>query len=347
MTSISSEWQSMKGTNLANHSEVSVEEVILSVTVFAHNPRPDYLQRVLDALRSQTLSKERWELILVDNASREKLAARFDLSWHPNGRIVRNDIPEEESSLTGARMRGVAEARGKWVIFVDDDNVLAPNYLESVLEIDRRSPQLGTFSGAIALQYEDAAKAVPRQLEHLLCKREPAAPIWSNDVNHHISTPWGAGMCVRREIGLAYAEKLKAEPERGRLDPTGSGMMFGGDTDIAYLGCAMGFAKGVYPELKLTHLIPARRCTMEYLLKNLEAHSYSSMLHAWVNTGRVLPLRRDLKGKISSAVRWLFMTRLERQCAAAYRRGLNRAIRDLPPKITVRSANMPQQPAES
>jgi hypothetical protein len=39
----------------------------LSVIICCHNPRIDYLLRVLKALSEQTLLKERWELLLIDN----------------------------------------------------------------------------------------------------------------------------------------------------------------------------------------------------------------------------------------------------------------------------------------
>jgi hypothetical protein len=55
----------------------------LSVVICAHNPRP---HRVLEALRSQTLPKQQWELLLIDNSSSDPLMAQWDLSWHPNGR---------------------------------------------------------------------------------------------------------------------------------------------------------------------------------------------------------------------------------------------------------------------
>jgi glycosyltransferase involved in cell wall biosynthesis len=75
----------------------------ISVIVCSHNPRIDYLTRVLVALRDQTLSPERWELLLIDNASREPLSNGFDLAWHVRGRHVR----EEELGLTRARLRGI------------------------------------------------------------------------------------------------------------------------------------------------------------------------------------------------------------------------------------------------
>ena len=81
----------------------------LSVTavVCTHNPRPDHLGPTLDSLRAQTLPTNRWEFLLVDNASAEPLAGRTDLGWHPNGRVVR----EDRTGLTWARLRSFHEAR--------------------------------------------------------------------------------------------------------------------------------------------------------------------------------------------------------------------------------------------
>src|SRR5277367_5769846 len=97
----------------------------ISVIVCTHNPRADYLRRTLDALREQNFPLNKWELLLIDNASEKPLAEVYDLSWHPQGRHVR----ELELGLTAARVRGIRESNGGLLVFVDDDNVLAPDYL--------------------------------------------------------------------------------------------------------------------------------------------------------------------------------------------------------------------------
>src|SRR5271155_5863652 len=98
----------------------------LSAIICAHNPREDYLRRVLDGLRAQTLPLEQWELLLIDNASGVSVADRFDLSWHPLGRHIR----EEELGLTPARLCGMKESKAEILVLVDDDTVLDPDYLE-------------------------------------------------------------------------------------------------------------------------------------------------------------------------------------------------------------------------
>src|SRR5882672_7306824 len=97
----------------------------VSVIICTHNPRPHYLVRALNALRAQTLSFDRWEFLLVDNASKEPVAETYDISWHPNARHVL----EQELGLAPARRRGMREATCDLFIFVDDDNVLDPEYL--------------------------------------------------------------------------------------------------------------------------------------------------------------------------------------------------------------------------
>jgi glycosyltransferase involved in cell wall biosynthesis len=63
----------------------------------------------------------------------------WDISWHPRGRHVR----EDEIDVTAARMRGIRESSGDLLVFVDDDNVLAPDFLKRALLVLRRHPFLG------------------------------------------------------------------------------------------------------------------------------------------------------------------------------------------------------------
>jgi|SRR5580704_11614417 glycosyltransferase involved in cell wall biosynthesis len=91
-----------------------------SVILCSHNPRPHYLTRVLSALKDQTLAKDRWELLLIDNASDKPLAPNYDLSWHR----AAAHIKEPELGLAFARHRGIHEAKGDIWVFVDDDNLL-------------------------------------------------------------------------------------------------------------------------------------------------------------------------------------------------------------------------------
>lgn len=235
----------------------------LSVIICTHNPRPDYLRRVLEGLRAQTLPKEQWELLLIDNASTEPLAGNSDLSWHPQAR----HILEEELGLTPSRLRGINESVGEFVLFVDDDNVLNPTYLESSKSILEKMPWLGAIGGQILPEYETQPPDWLVPVERVLAIRRADVPRWSNAVDDWKAQPWGAGMVLRREVCNKYVNKLHNDDLRKQLDRKGTSLFSGGDTDFVLTSLELDLGFGVFPELIVTHLIPAQRMTKEYILR--------------------------------------------------------------------------------
>ena len=297
----------------------------VSVVIPAHNPRGDYLALVLDALRRQSLPAADWELVVVDNRSTEPLAARLDLGWHPNARVVR----EEMLGLTRARLAGFAASKGEIIVLVDDDNVLGGDYLSRVLEVAQECPFLGVWGGSIAPRYEDPGLAPPNSLLPLLTVRVTAEDLWSNDPSHHASTPWGAGFCLRRSVALRYARELEEQPQRAALDLQGKRLLYSGDTDIAYTACRMGLGKAVMARLTLEHLIPKQRCSAEYLCRVAEGRGYTEVLHDYVLHGQMPDGRRSVASSIRAAVRRLRHTRLENKVMTAHDAGRTAAMRDL------------------
>src|SRR5712691_7176605 len=124
---------------------------MLSVITCTHNPRWDYFQRCLDALRNQRLPYNQWELVVVDDRSDEPLADRIDLCWHPAAHIVR----EETLGLTAARLRGIRETTGELLVFVDDDNLLDPDFLENAARTAEEKSFLGSWSGQCRPEFEE------------------------------------------------------------------------------------------------------------------------------------------------------------------------------------------------
>ena len=243
----------------------------LTVALPTYNPRLDFLERVLASLRAQSVAPSHWDFLVIDNNSTPAVSGQIDLAWHPRGSVA--------VEATQGKMHAIAAAfkqtRTDLVMFLDDDTVAAPDLIEQTLRIAAQHPMLGTWSPRVELELEDATAAVPPRLRQLLSERLIEAPAWSNDPDHTPSTPWGGGMCVRRAVAEAYLAQTAANPRRLQLDPMGDQPGYGGDTDLSYTGCSIGLGMGVFPQLRITHLIPARRCTLEYLLRNLEAHEFS------------------------------------------------------------------------
>jgi glycosyltransferase involved in cell wall biosynthesis len=297
----------------------------LSVVIPTHNPRPDYLNRVLDGLARQTLSLQEWEAVIVDNASDYPVANVVDLGWNPNGKIIR----EEKLGLTAARLAGFSASSGDVIALVDDDNVLAPDYLATAVQLAESHPFLGSWSGCVELVFEPGSAAPPPSWRSYLTERFCEKAVWSNDPSHNASTPWGAGMCLRRSLAVAYLQSSEADPDRLKLDLQGRELIYGGDTDIAYQGCAMGLGKGVFPGLKVSHLIPAARCERAYLLRVIEGHAYSEVLHHWVLHGSLPAESSGWMDGLKRAGRMLLSTADQRAHDRARRKGRLRARREL------------------
>lgn len=238
----------------------------ISVVICAHNPRPNYLRRVLDALRSQTLAPLQWELLLVDNASDKPLASSWDLSWHQNGR----HLMEPELGLSAARLCGMRESAGGIIVFVDDDNVLDPDYLSTALGIGEAWPNLGTWgSGTTLPEFEQPPPISLQGFLPSLALRETTVAQWGNVLAQE-ATPWGAGLCIRRKVAEAYLCRWEESAVR-ITDRKGTSLLGGGDVEISFVARDIGCGTGVFPELKLLHLIPKERVSSSYLLKLYQA----------------------------------------------------------------------------
>jgi glycosyltransferase involved in cell wall biosynthesis len=246
----------------------------ISVVICTHNPQTDYLSRVLQALSSQTLSKESWELLLIDNASEEILSTKMDLSWHPHSRHIR----EEQLGLTPARIRGIKESIANILIFVDDDNVLDINYLEIALQISNDYPIIGAWGGQILPEFEEPPETWAKPYIWMLAIRELESDRWSNIPYLYDSAPIGAGMCIKRSVAEKYSSLAISNPQRLNLDRKGQSLISCGDVDLVCTACDIGLGTGVFTSLKLTHIIPSKRLKKDYLLKLAEANGYSSVI---------------------------------------------------------------------
>lgn len=234
----------------------------LSVIICTYNPRDEYLQRTLDGLRAQDLHFGDWELIVVDNASSDPVADRFDLSWHPRGRHVR----EDELGLTPARLCGIRNAKADVLLFVDDDNVLDSDYLSTGLRIGIEYSWLGTWGGQQTGEFEIEPPAQLLPYIEMLAIRKVSRIQWSN-MYQFSSTPVGAGMFIRTDIAKSYLVKATSNTHMKGLDRKGSSLASAGDIDMAWSAIDSGYGCGVFPELHLVHIISKGRLTEDYFLR--------------------------------------------------------------------------------
>ena len=105
----------------------------ISVIVPIYNVEPQLLQACLDSVVKQTLRRQEYEIILVDDCSTTKdTLAVIDAFTKatPNMKVVRH---KENLGPNEARHSGVKAASGGYVFFVDGDDMLTRDAIENLL----------------------------------------------------------------------------------------------------------------------------------------------------------------------------------------------------------------------
>jgi glycosyltransferase involved in cell wall biosynthesis len=102
---------------------VSSDAPRLTIVIPAYN-RPRELRRAVASALAQTITD--LEVVVVDDASKPPLTLEAD----PRVRCLRLD---RNVGLSAARNAGLQAARGHWVAFLDDDNLLLPHMAETSL----------------------------------------------------------------------------------------------------------------------------------------------------------------------------------------------------------------------
>ena len=88
-----------------------------------------YLPEFVDSVRAQTYKN--FELILVDDGSIDDSYNLCKSYASQDPRIIA--VHQENAGVSSARNKGLELARGKWISFVDPDDYIVPNFLETIL----------------------------------------------------------------------------------------------------------------------------------------------------------------------------------------------------------------------
>jgi len=116
---------------------------ITSVVVVTKD-RPDALCGLLQSLTTQTQRPD--EVVIIDNGStrsNEAVLERYRQMLPL--RCYKEPVP----GIPAARNRGIKEARGDLVIFIDDDCEALPDWLENIVRPFATNPHIGAVGGEI------------------------------------------------------------------------------------------------------------------------------------------------------------------------------------------------------
>ena len=136
---------------------------LVSVIVPSYNCA-EYIAETLSSLRAQSYS--RWEAIVVDDGSTDDTEDVVSAIADVDSRV--KYVFQSNSGVSAARNLGVSLASGRFIVFLDADDLITPSVLLAHVENFKLSPALGI--SCVGVQYFSDDSPGQRYSDYLLCR---------------------------------------------------------------------------------------------------------------------------------------------------------------------------------
>ena len=179
----------------------------LSIIIPTYN-RSHYLEICLKSLFKQTLEAKFFEVIVVDNGSTDKTKEVITGLSKKNKKSQIKYIYEPIPGLLSGRHRGLKEAKGKILVFCDDDIIASPNCLKAIYQAFK-NPKVNILVGRYLPRYEITPpwweKHLWRQsLSHRTCGYYSLADYGSKSQYMSPLNSWGLLYPIRKSSLMKY-----------------------------------------------------------------------------------------------------------------------------------------------
>ena len=232
----------------------------VSVVICTHNGARRLPKTLSHLAAQQTLQGIEWEVIVVDNASTDETSIVAESSWLRNPPAPLRVAHEPRLGLSNARHKGIEESKYEIVSFVDDDNWICPEWVQTISEIMRDAPDVGACGGKV----------------EAVCEEDP--PSWfgeyardyavgpqaegTGDVTFTRGYLWGAGLSIRKS---AWRHLRQIGFKSLLVGRQGQSLTSGEDSELCFALRLAGWRLWYDERLKLQHYIPSNRLKWNYL----------------------------------------------------------------------------------
>jgi glycosyltransferase involved in cell wall biosynthesis len=219
------------------------------------------LERALRSMEQQTLPKDAYEVLVVDNASTDGTQGLVE--GYTGGSMVVRYCYEPVLGVSSARNRSIREAQAPIVAFLDDDAVAEPGWLAAILSVfntDTRRPLI--VGGRVELEWESPPPAwLPPEVLTLLGSLDHGA------VRHDCEFPkevfFGTNMAFDRDYSL------RGPGFDTKIGRRGSNLVSNEELAIQWRMFEDGAALVYEPSAAVRHWVPNDRLRHVWMLRRM------------------------------------------------------------------------------
>lgn len=228
---------------------------MLSVIVCTYN-RAGYLYNVLHSVAAGGYAD--YEIVLVDNNSTDQTKGECDRFCADHPEVDFRYYFEPQQGLSYARNRGISEAKGDVIVYVDDDALVNSEYLATYADFFEKHPDAVAAGGPILPQYDGCEE--PEWMSHYT-RQLVTGKLWLGQQEREFpkgSFPGGGNAAYRRRV---FEEVGLFNTDLGRK---GDSLIGAEEKDLFDKMTSKGMKFYYLPTAVLYHLIPPRKLTDDY-----------------------------------------------------------------------------------
>ena len=230
------------------------EKQVITIAVCTYN-RAQLLKHCLEALTVQSVNKEAFELLVVDNNSTDETRQLCQ--------VFRQQFPyfrylqEPKQGLSHARNRAAREASADWVLYLDDDAKAQQDMVEVALRTIKAEKQL-CFFGGVYLPWYHFGRPVWFKDHYASNKMKYSKPT----VLHFPEFVSGGIMAIHKRIfeQVGYF--------RTDIGMAGSKIAYGEEDDLQTRARKKGFKILYVPALVIYHVVAKYKLDLDWFFKS-------------------------------------------------------------------------------
>ncbi|MEO0481545.1 MAG: glycosyltransferase family A protein [Planctomycetota bacterium] len=279
----------------------------ITAILCTYNRGPE-VRRTIDSLLAQDLPRQRYEVLIIDNASSPENAAILDdcAALAPDVvRVVREPTP----GLCTARNRGIEESQSPYVTFLDDDALAARSWLRMLVEAFEEDPKIAIAGGRVVLSFEGGPR--PDFIDRRLTPYLSAFDHGDDPVDvPALEAPRGCNIAFRKS---ALDEAGRFDDRMGR---TGKNLASLDEIDVALRIERNGYRLRYVPGADVRHLVRTERLHRRWFRRRIRWQGRGLCSFEVRHYGRWKVLKR-LPGQVGRCLwrrgvhRWLHLGYVE------------------------------------